>query len=1021
MRPLTLELCAFGPFADRQTIDFSVLGSNPLFLINGPTGAGKTSILDAICFALYGKTTGNEREASQMRCDTADDGLLTEVSFEFELGDRRYLVRRIPEQLRAKSRGDGSTVQKAEAELCRIHTDGRREVLVASKVSDATSLIEELTGLDVDQFRQVMVLPQGKFRELLLADSKEREKIFSQLFQTHVYRRIEERLKQQALDIKGQKRDLDSRRSGILQTVGLESQNELDAAIVALTPELAQAKLVRDNTASAMAEATRSFDQAQALAQEFAQLSLLGQQLTIVEAGREQLTAKETQLTLARQAEKLMPLKRQLLQRQQENQEAAQQQQSALEARALAEQALVRANEAASRLPEVDAQKQTLLAEQQQLQDWQPRMAALEDIEGQLAQAGSQLESARGQQQQGLQELARLEASRQAMLESVSPLEAKASLQVELTEQLARQDVILERVRQLDALAGQQQTLHRQLGDLEKQGLESKAAKEQTENQRKTLELAWHTGQAAMLANELKQGSPCPVCGSCSHPSPAQTEVQLPSQQELESARLLEQHALQQYQETRSNYGHTKSRLKELEQQFRQLSEQLGEAAAQGLAAHEQHLQSLRQALADASSASESLHKLRGDIAKAEQAWHTQRQTTEQLARQAEEANQRFIQLTENRKATLAAMPKALAELEHPRALSGRLEAIDTLLMSIATEQQGLLLARDQASNELARAKGAVQDTAQQSQRAASRLAEADAEFSRALQSSGFADTAALEGAWRSEAQQQSLEQEIQDWHRQRHSLREQLAAQQRKLQERQAPDLDALTAQKSAADARFQQSDEQWLRLNGRMQELGNAARQLQQEADSARALDAQYALVGTLADVANGNSQSKLSLQRFVLSVLLDDVLREASQRLQLMSKGRYRLLRKEDRAKGNKASGLELEVEDAYSGKVRAVATLSGGESFMAALSLALGLSDVVQAYAGGIKLDTLFIDEGFGSLDQESLEMAIRTLMDLQASGRMIGVISHVSEMKEQLQTRIDVLKSAAGSEIRLHLP
>lgn len=178
---------------------------------------------------------------------------------------------------------------------------------------------------------------------------------------------------------------------------------------------------------------------------------------------------------------------------------------------------------------------------------------------------------------------------------------------------------------------------------------------------------------------------------------------------------------------------------------------------------------------------------------------------------------------------------------------------------------------------------------------------------------------------------------------------------------------------------------------------------------------------MVGTLADVANGNTGNKISLQRFVLSVLLDDVLLEASHRLQLMSKGRYRLLRKEERAKGNKASGLELEVEDAYTAKVRSVATLSGGESFMAALSMALGLSDVVQAYAGGIKLDTLFIDEGFGSLDQDSLELAIRTLMDLQSAGRMVGVISHVTEMKEQIASRIDILKSAEGSEIKLVLP
>jgi exonuclease SbcC len=196
----------------------------------------------------------------------------------------------------------------------------------------------------------------------------------------------------------------------------------------------------------------------------------------------------------------------------------------------------------------------------------------------------------------------------------------------------------------------------------------------------------------------------------------------------------------------------------------------------------------------------------------------------------------------------------------------------------------------------------------------------------------------------------------------------------------------------------------------------LENAEQRINTLQKESKALEARYAVVGTLSDVANGQTGNKVSLQRFVLSVLLDDVLIEASHRLALMSKGRYRLLRKEDRAKGNRASGLDLEVDDAYTGRVRAVATLSGGESFMAALSLALGLSDVVQAYAGGIRLDTLFIDEGFGSLDPESLDLAVRTLTDLQQSGRMVGIISHVAELKEQISARIDIAASERGSKI-----
>ncbi len=198
----------------------------------------------------------------------------------------------------------------------------------------------------------------------------------------------------------------------------------------------------------------------------------------------------------------------------------------------------------------------------------------------------------------------------------------------------------------------------------------------------------------------------------------------------------------------------------------------------------------------------------------------------------------------------------------------------------------------------------------------------------------------------------------------------------------------------------------------------MQRVAKQLADLYQKNRALEAEYQVVGTLSDIANGKTGAKVSLHRFVLGVLLDDVLLQASQRLMKMSRGRYLLKRKEERAKGNVGSGLDLMVEDSYSGKWRDVATLSGGESFMAALSLALGLSDVVQSYSGGIRLDTLFIDEGFGSLDPESLDLAIQTLIDLQQGGRTIGIISHVTELKEQIGLRLDVLATRMGSTLRL---
>jgi exonuclease SbcC len=240
----------------------------------------------------------------------------------------------------------------------------------------------------------------------------------------------------------------------------------------------------------------------------------------------------------------------------------------------------------------------------------------------------------------------------------------------------------------------------------------------------------------------------------------------------------------------------------------------------------------------------------------------------------------------------------------------------------------------------------------------------------------------------------------------------------QTQLAEKIPPDLAALTAQAESAQAQENSQLEAWRQLDGRLTTLQNIHQKLVAAHASQAELEAQYQLWGTLSEVANGRTGHRISLQRFVLGVLLDDVLIQASERLVRMSRGRYQLVRREDPSKGNKASGLELDVADTYTGKNRPVATLSGGESFMAALSLALGLSDVVQAYAGGIQLDTLFIDEGFGSLDQDALDQAIAMLSELQMSGRMIGIISHVSELKEQMPVRIEVSASRHGSSVEV---
>ncbi|WP_412522195.1 AAA family ATPase [Shewanella algae] len=1049
MRPLILEMRAFGPFADCQRIDFTELGDKPLFLINGPTGAGKTTILDAICFALYGKTTGNEREGSQMRCDNADDGLLTEVYFSFELGQKRYSIRRCPEQQRAKSRGDGFTLQKSEAELKRLLPDGTEELLVASKVTDANACIEELTGLDVDQFRQVMVLPQGKFRELLLADSKEREKIFSQLFQTHIYRRIEERLKQQALEIKAKARDLQSRRAGILETAGVESLEQLTAEIAALTPSLTEATSNKQKASDALAQSAKTLDNAKALTAEFERRKLLQTQLDALEQRRAEIELHQQTLENARKAEKLLPSLKELQFRQQEWQQAKAKEADYAKQLQSAELRLKQATDDKATLAELDEHGNKLRRELEQLDKLQPAINELKQLTEEHELGLVELGRLERAEQQSRTELEQWQQQQQGLKSEANELFSSAERQGPLHQALAGLNIRLEKTEQLGHIKQKWQQAQAGLQQAEAHGHQCKAERQSAETEHQRLQLAWHTGQAAILAAKLQPGQPCPVCGGLEHPAPAEMAQDIPGETELNRARDAEQQATARHEAARSDYRNIKRQTEELQLELQRLSAELQACAAADVMADvktdatidaamdadsyakadltmeiDRLVSRRRQLLSElqqAEAAQTRLNNCRQQLQQAEQQVEQRLKHRETQLQQLQQLREQLSLAGARKDAALAALPNEYHSLAAEAALelmARQLEQKQSEWQQLKQQQQDINQHYTEAVSQHKALMQALASSREDNARAEQFAIKAQQTLDDALKQSGFAGRQALEQAQLDEAQMQALAEKIEAWRTQRSELQALLKAMDERLAGQSLPELGQLESLWQQQQQQLAEAEDAWQTLNNRMQSLKGTEAQLNKEALAAQALEQEYALIGTLSDVANGNSHSKVSLQRFVLSVLLDDVLLEASRRLALMSKGRYRLLRKEDRAKGNKASGLELEVEDAYSSKVRPVATLSGGESFMAALSLALGLSDVVQAYAGGIKLDTLFIDEGFGSLDQDSLELAVRTLMDLQSSGRMIGVISHVSEMKEQISCRIDINKHALGSSIRL---
>lgn len=1016
MTPLTLTMQAFGPFAGSETIDFTALGRSPLFLINGPTGAGKSSILDAICFALYGQTTGNERDPAQMRCDQADASLLTEVTLDFRLRGVDYRVRRVPQQERPKARGEGTTTHNAEAQLWRLKADGDVETcLVARKVNDATAELQTLIGLDANQFRQVMVLPQGKFRELLLAGSKEREVIFSQLFQTQIFQRIEERLRTQANQIERAVSDHRQHISGILAGGELESEAALAQELEELTPRVDQARQRFETAQQQRRSAEKQRDEALALQRQFeARDWLAADKARHLEQHAEIESCKE-RLEQSTHAQALRPQRAALDQAQQTLNTAQAEQRQVQAALATqrtnaeqAQQALEVARQRQAELPALRERHRQLgefIHKSQQLSELQARFktaqATWQQADSALKRDEAQLDNIRQQGEAISVNLERLQTEFQQLASASAELSRHNDL-------LTQRQELDELTRQAHELTSQQQqateALNRQQSEAER------AQRHATEQ-----EMRWHQGQAALLALTLEQDVPCPVCGSLEHPAPAVNSADVVSQAQVEEARAAQEQARQAQQSAERYHHQLTQQINYNTEQAQRLTQQLGEWASQPLAELQTACEGLRRQVQrrerverEISQQTAAREALRREWGALDKQLKTQRPAVEKAKEDALRLESQRDQLSQSLPEDARdpeAMRRTLTELEHQ---------IAQLEKAWESAQQMLSTSQTQ----LARAEEQLRGANERIERSEQTLQQVQAEWQAALQASPFEDEAAFQAAQLDDNQQQELTRQVEAYQRRLAEFEGALENYQTQLAEKTPPNMAALTSLTEAAQVEENTQLEAWRGLDGRLTTLRGIRQKLATAHRAQAELEAQYQLWGTLSEVANGRTGHRISLQRFVLGVLLDDVLIQASERLVRMSRGRYQLVRREDPSKGNRASGLELDVADTYTGKNRSVATLSGGESFMAALSLALGLSDVVQAYAGGIQLDTLFIDEGFGSLDQDALDQAIAMLSELQMGGRMIGVISHVSELKEQMPVRIDVSASRHGSSVEV---
>ena len=934
MRPLRLTLSAFGPYAAQTTLDLEKLGRGGLYLITGDTGAGKTTLFDAITYALYDHSSSGIREGSMLRCKYADDKTPTFVELEFEVHGVRYTVRRNPEYQRPKARGEGMTTEKADATL--TYPDTRPPV---TKAKDVTAAVQEIIGLDYNQFSQIVLIAQGQFTKLLNASTEERSRIFRKLFRTQRYAQLQERLQAEAAALNQQRTAQNAKLDSLLGGLQFSPEDPDAEALRALCAQTVP------ETALALLDVLT--------ARQAAALEEAGTALQTTEA---QLDTVQRQLGAAAQAQRLA---QQLTARQAEL--------------AAAKPALDAARAEADRHAGDAAQLDTLTAQVTQAQS---ALAAYDALDALCRQQTEARDAARLAAAQAHKRRTQLDSLNAALAAAETELSALADADTRL---LALQTRSAQLAQRGDALA----KLEQRLADCQRQAKAAHkaqesyraaaAAQDDARARQNTLERAFLDAQAGLLAEGLVEGAPCPVCGSTHHPARALLPHTAPTQAQVEAARQAVAAADRQAQTASA-------------------------AAQSALAAANEAKTSLRRdaetLLPERFTAPEGTVPLTFALMTNVLAEETAALQTEQAdcaaqCRQADADCRRKAQLEADRQAKTRQRPTLeQAAAEADRSAAAQNASADALEGQIAERRAALPYP----------------------QRADAQAALDKLEADRSALRTGM-DTA-LRKLKQAEQAVAAAEAAVE-------ALRTQQTAAQKELPARSAEEL---TAQQTALTAAREDLRSREKQLSAQLLPNRKTAAQYRAAAAARQALESRWQWVSALAATAGGTltSKQKIKLEAYIQMNYLDRILRYANTRLMQMTAGQYELERIGAENQRSQ-SGLDLGVIDHYNGTRRSVKTLSGGESFKASLALALGLSDEVQSSAGGIRLDTLFLDEGFGSLDEESLELAIRVLSGLTEGDRLVGIISHVGALKDRIDRQVVVHKArTGGSTIELRV-
>ncbi|MGL5328656.1 MAG: SbcC/MukB-like Walker B domain-containing protein [Peptostreptococcaceae bacterium] len=1035
MRPIKLTISAFGPYANKQIIDFEELKGRNIFVISGKTGAGKTTIFDAISYALYGEASGESRETDSLRSHFAEEDVETYIELDFDLRGERYTVKRVPRQKKKKVRGDGYTEKNADATL--DLPNGK----ILTSVNKVNKKVEELLGINRDQFKQIVMLAQGEFKKLLLAKSDDREVIFRKIFNTYDFEKIQSELNERTKNLSKKrtksKEKMQTNLEGIKGNHDITIEEYVDFVFVIEKLK----ELIHKNT-----------DEYEKLKEEDKVI------LNSLQSKEKERVSIKNNNDLLVEKENIIKKFEELLLKENEfktKKEDLNKSKKAKDVKYIEDK--INDNKNKLKLREIDfnkslenieklKEKSKASLESLQLEEnneknrdklkleidnyskIEPKVLEFDDLKNKYKEFNAEVNKIKLEIKEN-----------KVLIENLKKDKIKNENTLKEIAKLETNKVILENeIENKEKLIKETRTLYKYITNYEN-GLKdhTKEANEYKEFEKEyskikstyeTMDDLYKKEQAGILASQLREDIPCPVCGSTDHPNPAtiNNNKYVPSEDELKKAKA----KLEEIEKTntkklndlavlntnnKSNLKHVNEYLEKLsmyldipKEYFKEISEIVKNKGIDFKNEIEKLLKELN-ILKDKISCKEKVNS-----------------TIEEIEKITNESERKLSLLEISEKEYLSKCTEICTKIEeykkdipsnitHIKILKELLNEKSKELNSSIKKLEIAKKENDKVSKQLQGEISTSQEINKNIDDLKLEIKNTTIDFENKIKTQGFENINEYQSAKEIISKIEILENEIKKYDEDFNLAKSKKEEILTKTKDIVNIDLSTINEEINTIKSSKEEMEIKLRELYSILENNKTILENVESLNKEFKEIEEEYKVVGELSDLANGKKSPYISFERYVLASYFEDIIDAANIRLEKMTGDRFSLIRKKSKSKGAGQKGLELEIYDNYTDTSRDVSSLSGGESFKASLSLALGLSDVVQSNAGGVSLDTMFVDEGFGTLDPQSLDNAIDSLLELQRGGRLVGIISHVEELKERIDAKLEVVSTSKGSK------